>query len=127
MSPKQCIVCIKKCKSYLKPYSGYLFYCFKTHLAHVYIDRKCLVSACLNPPTILNGYFEEKPPFQENDVITYKCTTNYALYGRNENVCSGPPSYNWTLAKSDLPSCLKGKNFVGYFDSNQLSISLIIL
>ena len=57
------------------------------------------------PGTIIGN-----PPYEGNEAIIYTCATNFALYGTAENICNGPPHYNWTLERFALPSCLQSKN-----------------
>ena len=57
-----------------------------------------IFTVCPNPPTIFDGTPENiigNPPYEYKEIITYTCATNYTLYGLDENMCGGPPDYNW--------------------------------
>ena len=65
-------------------------------------------------------------PFKANETITYSCAENYILRGEDENVCSGLPDHDWSLAESDLPSCLRSMTVycINTFLSNQVFLLL---
>ena len=82
------------------------FICCLTHDNH---KKSYLILDCPAPPTIPNGNVEGNPPYDDDENITYTCSTNYALLGSDTNTCKGPLDYDWTLTDSALPSCLRGK------------------
>ena len=71
----------------------------------------------MSPPVIsvgTPGIIIGNPPYDFNETVTYTCATSYTIGGTADNICSGPPNYNWTLSGSDLPSCRRSKFYFSF-------------